>query len=65
MFHSYRIILIFFLSTAPPSYGESEYRANIVDKNDSQHTHFAVGQNEFAPRYPVYTAQTLPTAPNK
>lgn len=50
--------------TAPPTYAESEYRANIVDKNDSQHTRLVGDQNEFAPRYPVYMAQALPTLPN-
>lgn len=54
----------FEIRTAPPSYAESEYRANIVDKNDSEHTRLAGGQDQFAPRYPVYTAQTLPNLPN-
>ncbi|XP_031621450.1 arrestin domain-containing protein 17 [Contarinia nasturtii] len=52
-------------SIPPPSYGESEYRANIVDKNDSQHTRVSGGQNDFAPRYPVYaSAPTLPNVQN-
>lgn len=52
------------LLIAPPSYAESEFRANIVDKNDSQHIRVAPGQNEFAPRYPTYTAAALPPLPN-
>lgn len=58
------IIIQSFLSLAPPSYAESEYRANIVDKNDSQHIRVAPGQSEFAPRYPTYTATALPPLPN-
>lgn len=57
--------IFFRLQIAPPTYGESEYRANIVDKNDSQHTRLAGGQDQFAPRYPVYTGQSLPTLPDK
>lgn len=63
-------ISIFFLflfshwQIAPPSYAESQYRANIGDKTDSEHTQFSNGQNDFAPRYPVYTSATLPTLPN-
>lgn len=51
--------------TAPPTYAESQYRANIVDKNDTQHTVFASGQTEFAPRYPTYAGTMLPALPKK
>lgn len=49
------VIYKFFILPAPPSYAESQYRANIVDKNDSEHTRL-VGDQTFAPRYPVYAA---------
>lgn len=49
---------------AAPIFTESGYRGNIIDKNESQYMRNAGGQNDFAPRYPVYTAQTLPPLPN-
>lgn len=52
------------LFPAAPTYAESEYRANIVDKNESQHMRTTGGQNDFAPRYPVYAGQALPSLPN-
>lgn len=57
-------IWLFLLFAAAPTYAESEYRANIVDKNDSQYMRTAGGQNEFAPRYPVFSGQALPPAAN-
>lgn len=63
-FSSKSYIYLSYIRTAPPSYAESEYRAKIVDKNDSQHTRITGGQSEFAPRYPVYVAQPLPALPN-
>lgn len=62
-FIRFKWLIISIFKTAPPSFAESGYRANIVDKNDSEHTRLNDGQ-AFAPRYPVYTGQTLPTAPN-
>lgn len=53
-----------FFFPAAPTYAESEYRANILDKNDSQHMRTAGGQNDFAPRYPFFAGQALPSAPN-
>lgn len=58
-FHSFCFVLV-----AAPTYPESAYRANIVDKNESQYMRTAGDQNGFAPRYPVYSAQALPLLPN-
>lgn len=52
------------LFVAAPTYTESGYRANIVDKNESQYMRTAGGQNDFAPRYPVFSGQALPPLPN-
>lgn len=49
------------LSIAPPTYEESEYKAKIADKNDTEHTR---GQTEFAPRYPIFSGAALPPLPN-
>lgn len=49
---------------APPIFTESGYRGNMVNKNESQYMRMADGQNDFAPRYPVYSAQNLPQLPN-
>lgn len=56
--------LFHYPSIAPPTYTESGYRANIVDKNESQYMRTAGGQSDFAPRYPVFSAQNLPPLPN-
>lgn len=53
-----------FSFSAAPTYAESDYRANIVDKNESQHMRTAGGQSDFAPRYPVFSGQALPVLPN-
>lgn len=60
--NSYIVICVWF--AAAPTFTESDYRANIANKNDSQYMRTAGGQSDFAPRYPVYTAQTLPPLPN-
>lgn len=52
--------MLLFLFLAPPSFAESQYKATITDKHDSEHTKI-VGANEFAPRYPVYAF--TPSAP--
>lgn len=51
-------------SSAQPTFDESGYRGNIVDKSDSQHTRLATGEADFAPRYPTYNPATLPPLPN-
>lgn len=48
------------MSTAPPTYEETTFKANIADKHDSEHT-IMVGSDQFAPRYPTYAFN--PTAP--
>lgn len=56
LFLKFDVIETNFILTAPPSYDESQYRGNIVDKNDSEHTRLVGDQTTFAPRYPVYAA---------
>lgn len=64
-FHSFYLLICLFSSIpAAPTYDESAYRANIVDKNESQHMRTAGGQADFAPRYPVFSAHALPPLPN-
>lgn len=58
--------VLFFLfngKIAPPTYAESQYRANIFDKSDPENIQSVNGQNDFAPRYPVYSNEILSTLP--
>lgn len=46
----------------PPTFGESDFQAKTIkDSDDSEHTRL-MGNQTFAPRYPVYTFQ--PSAPS-
>lgn len=45
---------------APPTFSESQFKAKILGKNDSEHTR-TVGSQEYAPRYPTYSF--MPSAP--
>lgn len=49
-----------FIFAAPPTFTESQFKANIVGKNDSEHTR-TVGSQQYAPRYPTYSF--MPSAP--
>jgi hypothetical protein len=46
----------------PPTFTEADFRAPMKEKGDSEFVRF-VGNQEFAPKYPTYTA-FQPSAPN-